>query len=308
MANTFRIVNLGDSVPWGQGLLEDEKYDVMIRNALLPSFPGGVTLERFAHSGAVIGAGPVTGGAANGEVPISRPTIIEQCDSFHNSRETVDLVLVNGGINDIGVATILNPAAIVPPLESRIVAACHDAMLVLLRKVSAKFSKPSCRIFVTGYYLILSDLSDPFQVPKMLMLHGVAVPGLALPGFNVPHLVSAADFFDVVFDRCERFAAGSATELQRAIADVHDPRITFVPSGFTAANAVFVPGTSLLWGLDDLLNPEDPVAAARHTQCEITFGNALQILHREQCFRASAGHPNVTGAIQYRQQILAALG
>jgi hypothetical protein len=59
----------------------------------------------------VIGAHPVIGNTANGETPEARPTIIEQCDSFADSPDTVDLVLLNGGINDIGVATILNPFA-----------------------------------------------------------------------------------------------------------------------------------------------------------------------------------------------------
>jgi len=55
MATTFRIVNLGNSVPWGQGLPDDMKYDVLVAEALRQNFPD-VSLERLAHSGAVIGA------------------------------------------------------------------------------------------------------------------------------------------------------------------------------------------------------------------------------------------------------------
>ena len=290
MAGSFRIVNIGDSIPWGQGLLENEKYDTQVAAAL------GASLQRFAHSGAVIDASS-PGGAANGEVPESHPTILEQCDAFTDSAGTVDLVLVDGGINDVGVATILNPLAIVPALASRIVIACHDRMLTLLQKVSAKFTKPSCKILVTGYYVIISSQSDPIQIPKMLSVHGIALP----------EFVPEADFFGLVINRCEQFATDSATQLQNAIRDAHDARITFVPSGFTDANAVFVPGTSLLWGLDDLLNPEDPVAAQRHRQCDITFGQPLEILNREQCYRASAGHPNVAGAAQFAREILSAI-
>ena len=90
-----------------------------------------------------------------GEVPASRPSIIEQCDSYANSPETVDLVLMDGGINDVGIASILNPFALIPPLDVRVVHACHDGMLALLKKVIAKFSKPACHILVTGYYPIL---------------------------------------------------------------------------------------------------------------------------------------------------------
>ncbi len=62
-------------------------------------------------------------------------------------------------------------------------------------------------------------------------------------------------------------------------------------------------GTSLLWGLDlgDDLDPQDPVAATRHPLCDIAFPGPLEILHREQCYRASAGHPNVHGRDPIRQ-------
>jgi hypothetical protein len=296
MANDFRIVNLGDSIHWGQGLLEAQKYDVLVKTALAGKYPG-VTLERFAHSGAVIGGGTVVGNPAPGEVPASRPTIIEQCDNFANSPGSVDLVLVNGGINDVGVATILNPLALVPSLHSRIVAACHDSMLKLLNRVKAKFIKPTCQILVTGYYTILSDQSDPVQVPKMLSLHGIAVPPFVKP----------ATWFDPIFDRCENFFSESTAQLQSAIKDAQDARIQFVASGFTEANAVFVPNTSMLWGLDDDLNPLDPAAPQRHPQCNIAFPQPIDFLHREQCYRASAGHPNIPGAVQYSKQILGAL-
>src|SRR5947199_1451967 len=108
MPDPFRIVCIGDSVVWGQGLLETEKFDSMVREALT-RFLSGVTLEKTAHSGAVIGVSGAMGNPAPGEVPESRLSIIEQCDGFTNSPETVDLVLMDGGINDVGVSNILNP-------------------------------------------------------------------------------------------------------------------------------------------------------------------------------------------------------
>ena len=67
MANTFRIVSMGDSVVWGQGLLPNEKFDWLVQQALLPEYPGGVTLECLAHSGAVIGATGSSGTPQVGE-------------------------------------------------------------------------------------------------------------------------------------------------------------------------------------------------------------------------------------------------
>jgi hypothetical protein len=300
VADNFRIVSMGDSVLWGQGLLFSEKADALVQQALLPRYAGGVTLESLAHSGAVIGATGASGTPQPGEVPAARPSIVEQCGQYANSPETVDLVLLNGGINDVGVTSILNPFSLIPALDTRVRHACHDGMLVLLKKVMAKFTKPSCKILVLGYYPILSALSDPAGVTRLL-----GVFGIALPDF----LEEAADFANPVLARSELFFLDSTQRLERAIADAGDPRVAFVPSGFTDANAVFVPGTSWLWGigLDDL-GPQDPAAGARHPLCDIAHPGTSQVLAREFCYRASAGHPNVQGAAQYSLQILAALG
>ena len=118
---------------------------MLVKEVLKAKFPGGASLERLAHSGAVIGATPVEGNPASGEVPVARPTIIEQCDSFTNSPEDVDLVLVNGGINDVGVATILNPFALLPSLDSRIKSACHKGMLRYSRKSVQNSPNPLAR-------------------------------------------------------------------------------------------------------------------------------------------------------------------
>jgi lysophospholipase L1-like esterase len=300
VVNPFRILGLGDSIIWGQGLLPEEKFTTLVQQALLPAHPEGVTLESLAHSGAVIGANGATGTPQVEEVPASRLSIIEQCDGFASSPDNVDLVIMNGGINDVGVATILNPLALIPSLDAKLVHACHDGMLVLLKKVSAKFSKSTCRILVAGYYPILSAMSDPVGVSKLLSLFGVAVPDFLEKDF---------DFINPVFNRCEAFFKDSTTQLMKAIADAGDPRITFVPSGFTDANSAFVPNTSLLWSLTltDDLAPQDPVAPSRHPLCEAAYPNPVQVLDREICYRASAGHPNVQGAVQFSKQIMGAL-
>jgi hypothetical protein len=121
-----------------------------------------------------------------------------------------------------------------------------------------------------------------------------------------PDFIDEADIIDPVIDRCEEFFADSTAQLQSAIADANDPRIVFVPSGFTEDNAVFA-GTPLLFGLDDRLNPQDPGAAQRHAQCDITHSQPLDLVAREQCYRASAGHPNVAGAVKYKDQIMAVI-
>lgn len=292
----FRIITLGDSVTWGQGLPEAEKFDQLVLQALLPLHPEGVTLERFAHSGAIIGPGSGRT-ATNGEVPVSSPTILAQLASVP-APETADLVILNGGINDVGVSRILNPLAVIPSLQNRVEEACHKGMLHLLRVATAAFTKAGCRVLVTGYYTILSDQSDPLQIPDLLGLYGTAVSGF----------MAEADFFDLLSDRCEEFFQRSEDALRAAVADAADPRIRFVSSGFTAGNAIFVPGTTLLWGLTSGLDPQDPKAAARRAECDLTFDQPADFLRRQQCYRASTGHPNVDGAKQYAAKICAVLG
>jgi hypothetical protein len=117
------------------------------------------------------------------------------------------------------------------------------------------------------------------------------------------------DLVNPVLNRCEAFFKDSTQQLKKAVAESGNPRVVFVPSGFTDDNSVFVRATSLLWGLDldDDLSPEDPVAAARRPLCQAAHSDPLQLLERELCFRASAGHPNVEGAVHYSTQILAVL-
>ena len=73
----FRIVTLGDSIPWGQGLLDNEKFDSLVRVALGPTHVEGVTLDRVAHSGAVIGDQGATGatGATGPQGPSGSDTL-----------------------------------------------------------------------------------------------------------------------------------------------------------------------------------------------------------------------------------------
>lgn len=295
--STLRVVTLGDSVCWGQGLREEQKFDTLVSGALT-SPATKVTIERLAHSGAVIGDQDRGGLTAAGEVPVSSPTIIQQCERFANDPANVNVVLLNGGINDVGVARILNPFALVPSLSFRIRRACLCGMSALLRVVTRKFTKADCRILVIGYYPILSELSDPFKAMRILNLYGISRPPFTELG--------DVDFINSVVARCRQFFEDSTTALQQAIADVGDSRVKFVATGFTTANAMFT-DNPLLWALDRFLNPQDPVAATRRPQCDLTFDLSRPI-ERILCHRASAGHPNIDGARQIAKQTLAVLG
>jgi lysophospholipase L1-like esterase len=111
--STVNMLVVGDSLMWGQGLQESEKFYSLVKVAIQERNPG-VTVRAIvrAHSGATIGWNK--GGTAerlDGEIPTSYPTIQQQVEEFTGPPEAkaIDLVLVDGGINDVKVDRILNP-------------------------------------------------------------------------------------------------------------------------------------------------------------------------------------------------------
>ncbi|MEO8034849.1 MAG: family 1 glycosylhydrolase, partial [Acidobacteriota bacterium] len=305
---TFRMAVFGDSILWGQGLEEHDKIDVMVEKGIQRRQGEiGVYRDNFAHSGAIIG---FTGGvvlhppfsALDGEIPTDGPTIFEQVDMLTSHPETVDLVLVDGGINDINFRNILKSTddhALLRLIEKY----CRGHMLALLRRVSAQF--PAARVIVTGYYPIVSENSDPDPLKLaglvQILAGGVIDPGVPLPGL----LASNCRIFAEHSEKCLQSAVDTINrELSDASPSSAD-RVTLVVPPFGARNSVFAEEPWAFAGkLDTVLNPQDEVAQHRKEVCSVAPERRT---NRWQCERASAGHPNKEGAKQYAGEILGAL-
>jgi hypothetical protein len=163
MDEPIRMVVFGDSVPWGQGHREKDKYRYKVDQAL------GATSVNYSHSGATIGVGDHTVEApCNGEAPVAYPTILKQCEMFNDDPASVRIILVNGGINDVNIRVIMFPLTTSEYLSRQIRRYCHDDMYTLLDQIAGKFSHPDAAIILTGYYPIVSPESDPFSVDKYL--------------------------------------------------------------------------------------------------------------------------------------------
>lgn len=140
-------------------------------------------LTLLAHSGAIIGAqqpidvnDPDMG--IHGEIPRSQPTIRELVNMFPGDPQDVDLVLIDGCINDITSRWVALPEYIPRDMVSGPIAIstkdlnmrlqfrqeiseiCHDHLKGLLQEVARKFNNPETRIVVTGYYQAISDRTD----------------------------------------------------------------------------------------------------------------------------------------------------
>jgi lysophospholipase L1-like esterase len=292
------ILTVGDSVCWGQGLLEEHKFDAIFAGMK------GLPYVRVAHSGAVIGSSTDSSTeSVNGEVPIASPSDWQQVLEPRDWAE-VDIVLLNGGINDVGLSRILSPWTNTNQLEQWIDQFCHQSMQQLLQATAAKLTKPGAKIAVVGYYPILSEQSgfpsdDHFRM--LLELNGIATSSVALRS-----TLSTKDTAPSVVANCLSFWKNSNVMLQAAVdganQELNGDTCVFVKLPFTEENAMWAP-QSLLWELSALLEPEDEVAGARSAVCEKIYGDVVHIPQWIQCVRASTGHPDVAGAARIAQAL-----
>lgn len=84
----MQMLVLGDSIMWGQGLRDEEKFSSRVKCWLQERTDREVKVHVEAHSGAVIfGAATAKPSftAASGEVNLTTPTINDQLDSAINS-------------------------------------------------------------------------------------------------------------------------------------------------------------------------------------------------------------------------------
>jgi lysophospholipase L1-like esterase len=257
---------------------------------------GPVQTRLLAHSGAVIGVDSGSpAGSCDGEVPTAFPTILQQCAAAPDT--SVNLVTLNGGINDIDIRYILNPFTEQDDLADTTRRFCGKDMGVLLDRALIRF--PAARIVVTSYYPILSPASHVGGLDDFMLTIGMPIGPLT-------RLIDDTIIYERIVSNCELFFTESTKALQGAIhaANARAPgRVGFAAPPFTEDNAALAP-QAWLFGINDDLSPEDPVAATRRVSCDKC---TRDFLRREQCYRASCGHPNATGAQQFATAILAAL-
>ncbi|MBK0009741.1 SGNH/GDSL hydrolase family protein [Bacillus sp. S35] len=298
--DTFHTLVIGDSVSWGQGLAEHEKHYSLVGNAIKARNGNiGYYTQVLAHSGAIIGVNdnsslPTT----DGEVPNSYPTIIKQCDLFVGEPSKVDLIIMDGGINDVNLRTVLNPFTDIELTELH---RKHflDGSKTLLEKVATTFS--NAKVIVTGYYPPVSEHSDLSAVEILLVALGIAVQGIP-GGIGAGFLTK--QHLQIIHARSMQLANESKVFLQQAVDETNanltgekrfffaDPNIDGEHSALTDDPYVF--------GINLDMSPQDFIAAERLVSCTKSGCTGVDF---EICKRASIGHPNKKGAIAYAEAI-----
>jgi len=238
----MRLVVVGDSVHWGQGLCSEHKLVTSVAAQL------GAAFDLPAHSGAIIGAGStISLPAVDSEVPFAYPTIIQQCDTFANAPGDVDLVILNGGVNDINVRTLVDPLTDPKLLSALITTYCGTDMRRLIEHAGRKFTR--AQFLVTSYFPILSHESDLTHIDSILAAYFIDVPTAFMTRFaQAPATPALARLFiwEKVVALALQFWRESTIELREAVrvCDAQGPgagRVVFVEVPFTERNAMFAP-------------------------------------------------------------------
>ena len=169
----LNLLVLGDSVLWGQGLKEENKAWYLVKRWLEETDGVQVNSKVEAHAGAVIGiagTSPPRTLTLYGEISSAWPTLHDQIDDALKAfpdPSLVDLVLVNGCINDVNARRFLNAANTPEGIQALAQEKCNAPVEGLLTRIASAF--PNSHIIVSGYYPVVSE-----KTPRDLFMRALA--------------------------------------------------------------------------------------------------------------------------------------
>jgi hypothetical protein len=343
---------------WGQGLADKNKFSHLIAGWICEQRNGGdcssvqdVDLHVEAHSGAVLAAAASKSEQRDeqdclqetiplrcrGEVPYAYPTIWSQVDlaqrhySTHQiPPETIDLILVDGGINDLGAPKILFP--IFGDIKQHAKNYCYEPMKKLLAKAHTAF--PNATIVVAGYFPLVSKetpidtvfkaIRDLFPTFELHSADKKAIKESAEAETMDTEQRKAKGIFETPAERSKKWKDASDAALQNAVDDFNQTQtaggpnapaifagIKFDDENAYAASKTFLwqlgpKGTAsfecpnylgLLGSLLKNLIVNDEQQSIRPCTCLLAgMGNGGRGIF---CMRAGAFHPNILGAQRY---------
>lgn len=200
--------------------------------------------------------------------------------------EDVDLLLINGGTNDISLEW-LNDYRV----KSRddVLAAtrrhCYRDQVDLLRAARNRF--PNAVIALVGYFPFLSDGTDYSRARGFLKRQ---IGGFKATFAAIERVVDHA----LVFARAhQHFMRKAVAERAREEADDGDPGVFYVARGFGTENALYAP-RSWTWGEYD-----DDIYLWRKHACQHTDPSNGRVPTGDlepACVSAAIGHPDRTGS------------
>lgn len=337
--DALQLLVIGDSIMWGQGLRDDEKFTSRVKCWLQEKTNREVKIHVEAHSGAVIdGAAQPLFTTADGEVNLTSPTINEELDhavQFYKQAQTSPaLILMDGCINDVGVKTLLAVATPLEDLRAEVKQKCGEKMTHLLARVRNSF--PQAHVVVTGYYPIVSAQTDDNAFLRLLVkkLNNQRPEARRMTDKEMRQRLVA-----ISAEWYRSSTANLADAVMKANAGLppSSPKVLFAEIQFGPEHVFAAPET-LLWtflfastntsGFAKVVvllsfgtaayKANDHVRESRIKSCEATFKKPKGIKEEKAqkdarkdlfliCRYASLGHPNHMGALVYTESIKAQL-
>ncbi|QYO66007.1 hypothetical protein [Leptolyngbya sp. 7M] len=323
--SAFKMLVVGDSLIWGQGLREDQKFYYLTKKWIESEILGGslpVELKVLAHSGSTVKLDPEERAALEGanrtgfeelhpEINVSFPTIEKQfrtAAEHYADPEQVDLILISGGIPDVGVAKIINPLESNRRLRERIDLYLRGHFREVLLEGARKF--PAAKIAVIGYYPIITR-HTPIKRIVNDILEFYNWPRWAKPLINNPVKRNLWRLWKgKMIERSRIWHRGSDETFREIINELNTSsgreRAIFVPSPITERQA-FGTRESLLFTAGRKGRPDDPKGEIRLQECAPALRglrNETRLRYRTRfCELASIGHPNPEGSAAIARSI-----
>jgi lysophospholipase L1-like esterase len=337
--NPLHMLVIGDSIMWGQGLRDEEKFSSRVKCWLEEKTDREVRVLVEAHSGAVISgasSSPAVFITSDHEVNLTSPSINQQLDQaiqfYTEKRASPALILMNGCINDVGVKNLLAASTELETLRAQARKSCGDDMQLLLQRVRNSF--PQAQVLVTSYYPIVSPLTADNAFLRLLVkkLNNQRPEGRRMSDKEMRQRLIA------ISNEWYKTSTASLIEAIRktnATADAAQPsaKVAFVEIQFGPEHVFAAPDT-LLWnfmfastnvsGFAKIVvllsfgtaayKTNDHVRESRIKSCEATFKKPKGIKESKSqknmredlfliCRYASLGHPNQMGALIYTEAI-----
>lgn len=328
----FEFLVVGDSLNWGQGLDEKDKYysltaDWLRRDAF--GQPRDVNLTVKAHSGTTLkfhedeAAKYLQAERDEAfeyfpEVNVGFPSSWKQIETAAAEyraagKDGADLIMISGGITDITTERVFDPKGDDNQLRSEIKTYCQDDMFDLLEHAIA--IHPHARIAVIGYFPAITESSTGGKLLNA-WLETRGYPRAFK--FLVNNPLSRRLFFEKLkkraIERSRIWFEESNRNMQIAVDRFNEKygprRAVFVRSPLTDEHAAEAPNTLLFrMGKNGVVadyKARERIRACRQTLPELKRTTGIDYPVR-LCEVAAVGHPTPEGARAYAAAIKSAL-
>lgn len=328
----FEFLVVGDSLMWGQGLDEADKFYSLTAEWLRrEAFDAArkVNLKVKAHSGSTLKFHaeeaekfrkvdrPEISGYPP-EVNVGFPSIWKQVELAAQEYRAeaspgADLVMICGGITDITTSRVFDPKGNDDTLRTEIRRYCQDDMFDVI-DLAAK-QNPRANIVVVGYFPVITSHSAGSKVLNA-WLEALSFPRALKFVANNP--IVRPIFFNRLkkraIERSRIWLEESNRNFQQAVDRLNQAhqatRAVFVRSPLTDEHALETPETKLFrmgkGGVVQDNRARDRVKECRNSLPELKRSTGVDYSVR-LCEIAAIGHPDKAGAIAYADAIKSAL-